>query len=457
MPWPVPWSKSSPASQSGRRAKRVDLRARGALGEDRAGDGDVALEDPREALAHLGGRLADGDRAGDVGRAVLILRAGIDQIDLAGPRVAIGRAGDPVMRRWRRSGPAPLDGRERDVTKLARLRPKVLQGLDRIDLRETSRRRLAVEPGQEACRPRPRRADARSGSRRSRPGSSRPSSASIGSGTAIDAAAGASMRRINAVAPVAESILILRAVRPELFDLVLRGATGRRRSARSADRIARPRSRSWHGSKQNPAEPSRGMMRVAERQRRVADIAAPQVEAPGEVLRIRHDEAVEPLLRPASRASASSFASRRLAGEAARMQAGPARRGGAGRSSQTASSGLHVDRRRASPPAFAAAFSRLSTPSLRVQPGIVAEHAGPREFGLDPGLRARLGLRHGGEELGVDLFAGLERVAPVDHDRGLVGEDHRRAGRTREAGQPGQAVGARGHVFATGARPRAAR
>jgi hypothetical protein len=51
--------------------KRVELRAGRPVGKDRARDRDVALEHAGEALAHLGGRLADRDRARDVGGAVL--------------------------------------------------------------------------------------------------------------------------------------------------------------------------------------------------------------------------------------------------------------------------------------------------------------------------------------------------------------------------------------------------
>ena len=44
--------------------------------------------------------------------------------------------------------------------------------------------------------------------------------------------------------------------------------------------------------------------------------------------------------------------------------------------------------------------------------------------------------------------AACTRVAAVDDERGLVGEDDGRAGRAGEAGQPGEALGALRHVFA---------
>ena len=43
------------------------------FGKHRARDRDMALEHAGEAVAHLGGRAADRDRAGDVGGAVLVL------------------------------------------------------------------------------------------------------------------------------------------------------------------------------------------------------------------------------------------------------------------------------------------------------------------------------------------------------------------------------------------------
>ena len=53
----------------------VELRAGDALGEHGAGDGDVPLQHARETVLHLGRRRAHGDGAGDVGGAVLVLRA----------------------------------------------------------------------------------------------------------------------------------------------------------------------------------------------------------------------------------------------------------------------------------------------------------------------------------------------------------------------------------------------
>ncbi len=64
--------------------QRVDLRAGGAVGKYRARDRDMAAQHAGEAVAHFRGGFADRDGAGDVGGAVFILRAGIDQQEIAG-------------------------------------------------------------------------------------------------------------------------------------------------------------------------------------------------------------------------------------------------------------------------------------------------------------------------------------------------------------------------------------
>ena len=83
-----------------------------------------------------------------------------------------------------------------------------------------------------------------------------------------------------------------------------------------------------------------------------------------------------------------------------------------------------------------------------VQPRVVAELGAASDIGLDPRRRslghqiARLEQAH------VGLLANLKRVAPVDEDRGLVGQHHGRARRAGEGGQPGQPLGAPRHIFA---------
>ena len=129
--------------------ERIELRAGGPVGEDRARDRDVALEHPGEAVAHFRRGLADRHGAGDVGGAVLVLAAGVDQEQLAGGDRAIGGARDAVMNdRAVRSRAG--DGGERDVLQQAAVAAEALQRLDRVDFGEPAVRRLAFEPGKEA-------------------------------------------------------------------------------------------------------------------------------------------------------------------------------------------------------------------------------------------------------------------------------------------------------------------
>src|SRR5712672_787186 len=92
----------------------IELRAGRPLGKNRAGDRNMAFEHASEAVAHLRGRLADGDGAGDIRGAVLVLGAGVDEKELARCDESIARGRDAVMDDcpvW----PGPRDGRKRYV------------------------------------------------------------------------------------------------------------------------------------------------------------------------------------------------------------------------------------------------------------------------------------------------------------------------------------------------------
>ena len=62
----------------------------------------------------------------------------------------------------------------------------------------------------------------------------------------------------------------------------------------------------------------------------------------------------------------------------------------------------------------------------------------------------------GSRRCAVSTCRRLQRVAAVDEQRGRLARDDREPGRAGEAGQPGQPLGRRRHVFAHGARRRAA-
>ncbi len=71
--------------------------AAGAFREAHARQRDVALEHAGEAVASFPATAADGDGAGDVRGAVLILAAAIDQEQRAARQAPIGALGDAVM------------------------------------------------------------------------------------------------------------------------------------------------------------------------------------------------------------------------------------------------------------------------------------------------------------------------------------------------------------------------
>ena len=153
-PWPVPWSKSRPACHSALPRQRVELRAAGADRKARPGERDMALEHAGEAVAHLAGRRADRHRAGDVGGAVAILRARIDQIERVGRDRQRGRRRDAVVddRAVRAGAGNRVEGDVDQFRAVSQrgLGAECLQPLDRGDLVDGPGRPDLVEPGQEA-------------------------------------------------------------------------------------------------------------------------------------------------------------------------------------------------------------------------------------------------------------------------------------------------------------------
>src|ERR1019366_7771249 len=119
-----------------------------ALWKNRAGDRDMALQHAGKAVPHFGGWLADREGARDVGRAILVLAAGIDQeYPFADLRVGLDR--HPVMRNGG-IGAGGHDRWKRHILQLLRVAPERFEGLRRIDLAEFSARRMDREPVQKA-------------------------------------------------------------------------------------------------------------------------------------------------------------------------------------------------------------------------------------------------------------------------------------------------------------------
>ena len=96
------------------------------------------------------GRRADGDGARDVGGAVEILRAAVDEEQLARAQLAVGRLGDAVVDDGA-VGPAAGDGVEADLAAAGWWRArKPSSWRTAVDLVELARRASRVEPGEEA-------------------------------------------------------------------------------------------------------------------------------------------------------------------------------------------------------------------------------------------------------------------------------------------------------------------
>jgi hypothetical protein len=123
-------------------------RAREAPWPADAADRDHALQDAGEAGALFLGRCADGDGAGDVGRAVDILAARVDQEKLARAYLAVRAVGHAVVDDGAVRARA-ADRVEADVVERVRGAAEAFERLDDVDLGQLALRRLAVEPGEE--------------------------------------------------------------------------------------------------------------------------------------------------------------------------------------------------------------------------------------------------------------------------------------------------------------------
>ena len=417
----------------------IDLRARRPLGKDRAGDGDVALQHAGEAIAHRVRGRADGDGAGDVGGAVSVLRAGIDQEEFAGLRRAVGGAGDAVMDDGTVRARAG-NGREGDIAQQAALLAEILQRLDGGDLAHPLGR-SPVEPGEEARH---------------------------GKAVAVMGGAGAGdlgrvLDRLHRGDRIGADIRDAAGG----LDAILEGRRRRRRidphaggaGAQAGEIRVEGAARAkvgqrFEGGAQVGVDlrrgeiergpPLTGHQRVAEREGRVCDVGPTQVEGPGEVVGIGDHQGVDPAFRQRG-ADAIELLAARLArkiigmgGDTARRRPGPP---GPDRVHEIIGHG-------------AQGCPRLDGGALqaghavgRMKPGIVGEGLAGLQVGAEPSLRRRLGKGHDGDDPGIDLFRGLEGVAAIDEQGRLVGQDHREAGRPGEAGEPSEPLGVGRHVF----------
>ena len=169
-------------------------------------------------------------------------------------------------------------------------RRKRLQRLDGVDLGELAARRLAVEPDTGSAPAPPRRAHARCACRRSRSSFFTAFSSATGSLPRTGLPPAAMIMRLSASAPVAASMAIAALLSASRFscdaELVGLGDVGvaLEMIARAVRELARV---DEHG---RPAVLRH--QRVGERQRRVRDVGAADVERPGHRVRIGHHQRV---------------------------------------------------------------------------------------------------------------------------------------------------------------------
>src|SRR5207342_3241478 len=129
--------------------QRIELRAAGVLGEDGSRNGNVTFEYARETVAHFVTRLADDYSASDVGGAVFVLCARIDQEQLIFTDAAVRSLRHAVMHDGT-IRPSTGDCGERDILERSRIAAKGLKRGHRINFGEFARGRFFIEPDQKA-------------------------------------------------------------------------------------------------------------------------------------------------------------------------------------------------------------------------------------------------------------------------------------------------------------------
>lgn len=127
--------------------QNIQMRTRGAFGEARCGKRDMAFQDQCVSALVLVCRFADEQRAGDVGRAIQILRAGIHQVERILFYRRVGRVGDAVMHDGS-VGASARDGGEGNVFELIGLTAAGEQLFRRLDFIQITFGRFLGKPSQ---------------------------------------------------------------------------------------------------------------------------------------------------------------------------------------------------------------------------------------------------------------------------------------------------------------------
>ena len=420
--------------------QRIELRAGGAVGKHRARDRDMAAQHAGEAVAHFRRWFADRDGAGDVGGAVLILRAGIDQQEIAGRDPPVGLAGDAVMHDGAvRSGAG--DGRKRNVLQRAGVAAEGFQRFHGVDLGQMARGRLAVDPGEEA-RQRHRVA-------------------------AVRVAGALDLDRVLAGLEQRHGIAAAHHLAAGAFDQAAQrvGGSGaverdRRAALRQRGKFARQRVRFGDvGGLLEMIARAVGELavideygwpavlrhqRIGQRQRRMRDVGAADVEGPGHRMGIRQHQRVdaEPfdLAADALELVALGFAGklRAVNGDRAERRLwafGPYGIDGVGVDRDEFRLGL------------GAGGGQPFGCRRGVQPWIESEAISGRKMCRQPAFGGGVDQRLDPPSLGIDLFCGLQRVAAVDEHGGFMRQHDGKPRRSGKAGEPRQPLFRRRHIF----------
>ena len=184
---------------------------------------------------------------------------------------------------------------------------------------------------------------------------------------------------------------------------------------------------------------------ISQRDRRVGDVCPADVERPGDRIERGQDRRIGVVLDEPV-ADLRALLGGRLAGIFVGLD-DEVRLRGFGTVAPDFVDGVALDRHQLGA-AAGERFLRLLHPVARVQPGIVADPSALGRMLLEPLRGARLRHRLVAPFGRADLASDLERVAPVDEDRRLLGKHDGRAGRALEACQPGEALGVASDIFA---------